>query len=49
MGLSRRKLEELNRSSSDSHHFANVRDALVRLESFEDVKPEHEEVFKQYL
>ena len=32
--------------SSDSHHFANVRDALVRLESFEDVKPEHEEVLK---
>ena len=32
--------------SGDSHHFANVKDALSRLESFEDVKKEHVAVLK---
>lgn len=32
--------------SSDSHHFANVKDALSRLESFEDVKKEYVTVLK---
>lgn len=32
--------------SSDSHHFANVKDALSRLDSFEDVKPIHAEILK---
>ena len=32
--------------SSDSHHFANVKDALSRLESFEDVKSDYADVLK---
>ena len=32
--------------SSDSHHFANVKDALSRLESFEDVKSDYAAVLK---
>ena len=32
--------------SSDSHHFANVKDALSRLESFEDVKSDYADILK---
>ena len=32
--------------SGDSHHFANVRDALSRLETMEDARPEHQLILK---
>ena len=32
--------------SNDSHHFASVKDALLRLASFDDVRQEHEDVLK---
>ena len=46
MGLSRCELGSAIAVSGDSHHFANVKDALSRLESFEDVKKEHVAVLK---
>lgn len=32
--------------SGDSHHFANVRDALSRLETMEEARPEHQLILK---
>ena len=34
--------------NGDSHHFANAKDAISRLETLEQARPEHQSILKQF-